>query len=150
ESFQPSLAVATKGHDLVREESDDDLAVRGRHEGPAFLAEFLPDLVRVRDIPVVRERDVPVRGLDDDRLGVLEDARSRRGITNVADPVVPAEVHEVLLREDLVHEAHAPFGLHLAVVHRAARGILAAGLGDRLAGVGAGSALSRTEYADVL
>src|SRR5437899_3382529 len=95
-----------------------------------------------------KKGDVSVRGLDDDRLGVLEDARSGRGITNVADPVVPAKVHEFLLREHLVHEAHAPLGLHLAVVHREARGLLAAVLEDPQAGVEVGRHRCRARAAE--
>src|SRR5207237_4615641 len=102
----------------------DDRAVRGRHEGPALLAELLADLVRVRDVAVVRERDLSVRGLGDDRLRVVEHARSGRRIADVTDPGIAAEIDEVLLGEDLVHEAHPAFRLQPVLVDRAARGLL--------------------------
>src|SRR5439155_2286935 len=62
EFFQGPLDVSAEVHDLVREQSNDDLAIGRRHEGPALLAQLLPDLVRVRYVAVVREGDVSVRG----------------------------------------------------------------------------------------
>src|SRR5438552_10521149 len=75
-------------------------------------------------------RATSVRRLHDDRLGVLQDAGARRRIAHMADAGVPAEFHDVLFREDLVDQAHAALRPHLAVVHREARGLLAAVLED--------------------
>ncbi len=48
----------------------------------------------------------------------------------MADPREPAEVVQVLLREDLMHEAHPALRLHLALVDGDARALLAPMLED--------------------
>jgi len=48
----------------------------------------------------------------------------------VADPGIRAELHEVLLREDLVDKPHSPLRLDLAVVDGDPGGLLAAMLED--------------------
>ena len=78
----------------------------------------------------MREGDLTVRGLGDDRLRVVEHAGTGRRIADVTDPGIAAELDQVLLGEDLVHEAHPAFRLEAVVVDREARRLLSAVLQD--------------------
>ena len=68
-----------------RVEVEDDLGVAVRLEDRALLDEIVAQLVRVDDVAVVAERDLAVRAVDQDRLGVQQLALAGGRVAHVAD-----------------------------------------------------------------
>ena len=69
----------------LRVEVQHDLGIAARLEDGALAHELVAQLVRVHQVAVVGDRDLPVRALDQERLRVREPALTRRRIAHVAD-----------------------------------------------------------------
>ncbi len=75
---------------VVCDRDRDQLGVGGRGDRGAVRDELGPQLLRVDEIPVVRERDRPGAAVVDQRLGVRPRAGARRRVARVADRDVAA------------------------------------------------------------
>ena len=123
------LEVAPVGARLVAvladEQLADELAVGGEHAGQH--AEAVRQLLGVREVAVVAERETGVGDRAVDGLRVAPRARTGRGVADVADREVAFERREPALVEHLRDEAHVlDDGDRLAVAHRDAGRLLAA------------------------
>ena len=91
---------------VVGDQRGDDLRVGGRAELDPALTQFVPQLGRVDEVAVVPERHRPSRPLLHDGLRVGP-ARSAGGrVPAVSDCRRAVEPAQLVLREDLRHEAH--------------------------------------------
>src|SRR5690606_10332276 len=68
-----------------RDEMDDDFGVRGRLEDCASLDEVALQMVRVRDVAVVRDREAAARKIGEERLDVTQAGAAGGRIAHVAD-----------------------------------------------------------------
>ena len=90
----------------MREQRGDHLRVGGRVEPDAGREELVPERRRVDEVAVVPERDGARRAVVHDRLGVRPVRATRRRVARVPDRDLAGERRELLLVEDLRHEAH--------------------------------------------
>ena len=75
----------------ARVEMQNHFGVAVRLEDRSLLDELVAQLARVDEVAVVTERNLPVRAVDQDRLGVRQLALAGRRIAHVADaPACPA------------------------------------------------------------
>ena len=85
----------------AREQVQDDFGVARRLEDRSEPDQVVLQLLRVDQVAVVRDRDLPVRAVDEDRLRVGQAAVAGRGVARVADGGVPGERGQALGREDV-------------------------------------------------
>ena len=128
------LEIAAVGAELVGvlagEQLADQLAVGGEHAGQH--AELVRELLGVREVAVVAEREAGVGDRAVDRLRVAPRARTGRGVADVTDREVTFERREPALVEHLRDETHVlDDGDRLAVAHRDAGRLLARGAAAR-------------------
>ena len=69
----------------LRDEVDHDLGIAGRLENGALLLQLGANGVRVDQVAIVRESDLPLVALDHDGLRVEQRGVTRGGITRVAN-----------------------------------------------------------------
>src|SRR5262249_10097684 len=99
---------------------------RGVKDGTVEL-ELAPELGRVHEVTVVRQRDRAVRVLDGEGLRVLHRRFARRRIAHVTDRQLAGQVLELRVAEGLGDEAHlAPGGDAVSVAGGDPRGLLPA------------------------
>ena len=105
---QRVLEIAAVGAELVvvlaHEQLADQLAVGGEHARQH--PEVVRELLGVREVAVVTEREPGVGDGAVDRLRVAPRARTGRGVTDVADREMAVERREPALVEHLGDEAH--------------------------------------------
>ncbi len=90
-------------------------------------AELLAELRGVREVAVVAERHRPGGAVLDERLSIRPVRRARGRVARVADRELAGQSTQLLLVEDLGHEAHVAKGRQVAAVrHRDAGRLLAA------------------------
>ena len=75
----------------MRDEVDDDLSVTGGLENRAFGFQARANAGGVHQVAVVRDGDLAVRAVDQDRLGVLQAALAGGRIARVPDGDVPGQ-----------------------------------------------------------
>ena len=85
-------------------------------EPHALLLQLRAQLVRVREVAVVAERDRAPRPVGDDRLGVHPVRRAGRRVARMADRRAPGQRLQLALVEDLRDEAHVAHGEHATAV----------------------------------
>ena len=90
---------------VVRDQRRDQLAVGGRPERNAVLAQLLPQLSDVDQVAVVAEGDRAGAAVLDERLRVRPLRRAGRRVAVVADRDLAVQAAELLLVEDLGDEA---------------------------------------------
>ncbi len=96
----------------------DHLGIRsGRKEGSGIL-EALADLADIDQVAVMRQRQRPSAGREDDRLRVDQERRPRGGIAHVPHGRASGKPRQPLLVEDLRDVAHFPLDKDLAVLER--------------------------------
>ena len=101
---------------VVRDERADDLGVGGGAEPHALLLQLRAQLVGVREVAVVPERDGAAGAVGDDRLRVHPVRRAGRRVAGVPDRRAAGQGLQLALVEDLRDEAHVPDGEHPAAV----------------------------------
>src|SRR5437868_7357003 len=90
---------------VVRDQCRDHLRVRGGHESDAVAGELLTQLSRVDQVAVVPERDRACAAVVDERLRVRPVRRAGRRVAGVTDRDLTVQSAQLLLGEDLRHEA---------------------------------------------
>ena len=108
----------------ARDEVHEDLGVDGGLEDRALLLELVADLGGVREVAVVRERDLAACVVDHERLRVRQEARARCRIAHMADGDVLIFHVRQLVAEDLVDEAHAARDVHPRAIRQRDAGAL--------------------------
>ena len=91
---------------VAGDESGDDLRVGPGAEPNVVLEELGPQLLDVHEVAVVPERDGSRSSVVDQRLRVRPPVRARRRVPRVPDGELARKGLELLLVEDLRHEAH--------------------------------------------
>jgi hypothetical protein len=91
----------------ARVQVQHDLGVAGRLKDRSRPHEVVAQLTGVDEIAVVRDRDLAVRAIDEERLCVLEGAVTRGRVPRVTDRKVAAQTGERLLFEGVRHLTHA-------------------------------------------
>ena len=79
----------------TRVEVQDDFGIAVRLEDRSLLHQIVAQLAGVHDVAVVTERDLAVRAVDQDRLGVEQLALAGGGIAHVADRSRPGSFDRV-------------------------------------------------------
>ncbi len=108
----------------ARDEVHEDLGVDGGLEDRALLLELVADLGGVREVAVVRERDLAACVVDHERLRVRQEARARCRIAHMADGDVLIFHVRQLVAEDLIDEAHATRDVHPRAIRQRDAGAL--------------------------
>ncbi len=105
---------------LVRlgDEMDEDLGVGRRLEDRPLALELGAEIVGVRKVAVVADRERAARIIDSERLRVLQMRATGGGVAHVADRHAAGELREVLFAEDVLNEAHRSMGVELRAVAR--------------------------------
>ncbi len=113
---------------LVGDDIRDHLGVdRGVEDRPRGL-EFVPQLVGIHEVAVVRERHGALEMVDDERLRIRALAAARGAVADVAErKLASAERVKLLGGEHVTHQARVTVvRKHPVVVHNDAAGLLAA------------------------
>ena len=84
----------------------DDLGVAAGLKNRAVAYELIAQLARVDEVAVVRDGDLPVRAIDQDRLGVLQPAFASCRVSRVTDRDVAGQRVQRALVERIGHVAH--------------------------------------------
>ena len=85
---------------------DQHLTVHGRGEDRSGIFELVPHLRRVREIAIVRERDVPIAKACENRLGILDCGRPGRAVPGMTDRNIPFQCRETRRRQSFGNKAH--------------------------------------------
>ncbi len=91
----------------ARDQVNDHLRVRGRLEEGALLDERLTEFLRIREVPVVGDREVAAGIPDDDRLRVLAPAAPGGRVADVADGAGSGQRVQVTGGEGVRHESRS-------------------------------------------
>ena len=95
-----------------------DFRVAARLKDGATPHEVVAQLARVDEIAVVANRDLPVRTIDEDRLGIGKLALARRRVANVADRRRSGQLCECFAVEGIGDIAHRARHAHVLTVGR--------------------------------
>ena len=90
----------------ARDQVDEHLGVGGRREDRALLLELGAELVGVREVAVVADRERAARVVDRERLGVADVRAAGRRVADVADGDATGQLLELRRAERVLHEAH--------------------------------------------
>ena len=112
------------GRPRLRVEVQHDLGVAARLEDGALAHELVAQLVRVHQVAVVRDGNLPVPALDQERLRVREAALTRRRIAHVADRHRPGHLRQHRRVEHVGDMAHRLGDAHQVPVRRGDAGAL--------------------------
>jgi len=83
-----------------------------------YMDELGAELLGVREVAVVADRELAALVVDRDGLSVLEEGAARGGVAHVADGAATRELPELLLAESVLHQAHGAVGVELLAVAR--------------------------------
>ena len=100
----------------MSDQMDDHLAVGGGLEDRAVGLKFVPDHLRVDQIPVVGQGQIAEGKVDHDRLGVLEIAGAGGRIAVVPDCRTAREPLQALFREDVCDQPHRLLLIELVTI----------------------------------
>ncbi len=92
------------------------LTIDGGLENGALGLEFVAKDVRVDQVAIVADGDLPARAIHHDGLRVLERARASGGIAHVADRARAGKFGQLGVVEDLRDQSHAVMALEFALV----------------------------------
>ncbi len=110
-AFEPAERVADRVRErsgIVGDQRADQLGVGGRRRSDTVLGELRAQLLGIRQVAVVPERDDSRAAVVDERLCVRPVRRPCRRVARVPDRDIALEPAQRLLREDLRDEAHVP------------------------------------------
>ena len=110
----------------------DDFGVAAGLEDRAVADQLVAQLAGVDEVAVVRDGDLAVRAVDQERLRVLELALARGRIARVPDRDVPGQRLQRLLVERFGHVPHRARDAQLLAVGAADAGALLAAMLERV------------------
>src|SRR6185436_5580430 len=115
-----------------RKQVHHDFAVVAGLEDGAFADQRVTQLAGVDQVAVVPERQLAVRAVDDDRLGVGEPALAGRRVAHVAGGEVPGQPGERVAAERIVDVAHRARGADAGAVGGGNAGAFLAAMLERV------------------
>src|SRR5688572_28235844 len=117
ERERPFDALQRIGQTLVRllaaracDPMHEDLGIHRRRKDGAHVLELATQLRRVDDVPVMRERDVPIAKPGENGLRVLDRGGARGAVASVPNPGVARELAQGAAIDPLGDEAHGAQG----------------------------------------
>ena len=111
-------AVFDRDFVALRDEVDEHFGIARRLEDRAGLLELGAELVGVREVAVVADRERAPRVVDREGLGVAQVRAASGRVTDVADGEAAGKLRELLLAEGVLHEAHRAVRRELLAVAR--------------------------------
>jgi hypothetical protein len=93
---------------------DEHLGVHRRSENRSLLLEPVSQLGGIRQVAVMRQRDVAAARPRQHGLGVVDRRASGRAVSSMADGDGSAKGSHVLIREPLANQSHGPASLRRA------------------------------------